>query len=55
MNKWAKAISIGSLLATIVSPVMFATKLMGEDIMKTIMLLAAVAWFIAAPFWLREE
>ncbi len=54
MSKWAKPISILSLMATIVPPLLFALKLMNEDVMKSIMVPAAIAWFIAAPFWLKE-
>jgi hypothetical protein len=42
-----------ALVATIVPPVLFAFKLLGEGPMKAAMLVATIAWFAAAPFWLK--
>jgi hypothetical protein len=53
MKAAARIIAPLSLAVTAVSPVLFAFKAMGEGPMKTALLLATVAWFAAAPFWLK--
>jgi hypothetical protein len=49
-SKW---LALLALAGTIVPPVLFAFKLLGESPMKWSMLLATVLWFAAAPFWLK--
>ncbi len=49
----AKVIAPLALAGTIIPPVLFAFKMLGEPPMKWSMLLAAVLWFAAAPFWLK--
>jgi hypothetical protein len=53
MRTAAKIICLLALAATLVWPTLFAFRITGEGSMKLTLLLAAVAWFAAAPFWLR--
>lgn len=53
MKSVARIIAPLSLAATIIPPLLFLMKIMPIDLMKTIMLLAAVTWFASAPFWLK--
>ena len=55
MKAFAKILGPLALAATMVPPLLFMFKVMSEGPMKTTMLVAAVAWFIAAPFWLKGE
>jgi len=42
-----------ALAGTIIPAVLFAFKLIGAGPMKLTLLLATVAWFATAPFWLE--
>lgn len=53
MNSIAKILSLLALAGTIVPPVLFLLKLLGESPMKAMMLASTVLWFAAAPFWLK--
>lgn len=53
MNAVAKIAAPLALAATIVPPVLFASNLLGEGAMKTILLIAAITWFATASFWLK--
>jgi hypothetical protein len=53
MNAAAKILAPLALVATILPPVLYLFKAMGEGPMKVTMLLAAIAWFVAAPFWMK--
>jgi len=53
MKSAPKIISVLSLAATLIAPLLFAFKMLGEDPMKAILLLSTVAWFSAAPFWMK--
>jgi hypothetical protein len=53
MNSAAKILAPLALMATIVPPVLFAFKAMGEGPMKATMLVATVVWFVFAPFWMK--
>jgi hypothetical protein len=55
MRVLAKPLALVSLAATIVPPLLFLTGTVGEGAMKTTMLFATIAWFIFAPFWLKEN
>lgn len=55
MTHLAKPIALLALFATVAPPVLFLFHVIGDAPMKSIMLAAAVVWFIAAPFWLREN
>jgi len=54
MKRAAQLVSLGALAATILPPVLFFGGHMGIDVMKTWMLVAAVAWFASAPMWMRN-
>ena len=49
----ARIVAPLALVATILPPVLFLFKAMGAEAMKATMLIAAVAWFAAAPFWMK--
>jgi hypothetical protein len=53
MNAVAKILAPLALAATIVPPVLYLFKIMGEGQMKLTLLIAAVAWFATAPFWMK--
>ncbi len=53
MKTAAKIIAPLALVGTILPSVLFLFKAIGEGPMKLIMLMAAVAWFAAAPFWMK--
>jgi hypothetical protein len=53
MKTAAKFLAPLALVATIIPPVLFAFKIMGEGPMKAILLVAAVTWLASAPFWLK--
>ena len=53
MNALAKILGPAALAATIIPPVLFMLKVIGEEPMKLVLLIATVAWFVAAPFWLK--
>jgi hypothetical protein len=42
-----------ALAGTVVPPVLFLFKAMAEGPMKVTMLVAAVVWFIFAPYWMK--
>jgi len=48
----AKLISLVSLVATILPPVLFFTGQMSLDATKLWMLVATIAWFAATPVWM---
>ena len=49
MNTVAKCLAPVALIGTIVPPLLFLFKSMGEGPMKLIMLVASVLWFPTAP------
>ena len=53
MKTLAKPLSLLALAGTIVPPVLFLLKMLGESPMKATMLASTVLWFAAAPFWLK--
>ncbi len=53
MKAAAKILGPLALAATLIPPVLFAFKLIPEGAMKLTLLVAAVAWFAVAPFWLK--
>ncbi len=52
---FARCIGYLALLGTIVPPLLFMTKRMELVPMQNLMLLSCVAWFVAAPLWMRSE
>jgi hypothetical protein len=51
----AKIIGLVALAGTIVPPALFLARLMPLETVRPIMLVAAIAWLAAAPFWMRVE
>lgn len=51
----AKVIGLAALAGTIVPPALTMTGLLGEGPMQKLMLASAVAWFVAAPFWMDVD
>jgi hypothetical protein len=53
MNTLAKILAPLALAATVVPPLLFLFKAMAEGPMKATMLVAAVAWFVFSPYWMK--
>jgi len=53
MNAIAKILAPLALVATILPPLLFLFKTLGEGPMKATMLVATIVWFATAPFWLK--
>ncbi len=53
MKGLAKIVAPLALVATLAAPVLFLGKAMGEGAMKATLLVATVAWFGCAPFWMK--
>ncbi|GAB5562313.1 MAG: hypothetical protein SynsKO_39600 [Synoicihabitans sp.] len=49
MNALPKIIGAAALIATFASPLLFANDTISETAMKSVMLIAMVAWFAVAP------
>jgi hypothetical protein len=52
VKRAAQVVSLVALVATILPPVLFFSDHMALDSMKTWMLVATVAWFVATPVWM---
>ncbi len=56
MRHFAKSFALLMLVVLIVPSILYLADKMTLDTVKTIMLVATVLWFIAAPLWMwREE
>lgn len=53
MKAFLKPLALLALAGTIVPPMLYLTKVLGEGPMKSIMLGATVLWFATAPFFLK--
>ncbi|HNU98329.1 MAG: hypothetical protein KA191_04240 [Verrucomicrobia bacterium] len=53
MKTLAKILAPLALAATVVPPLLFLFKAMGEGPMKATMLGAAVVWFAFSPHWMK--
>lgn len=53
MTQLAKVLGLLALAGTILPPLLYLFKAMGDGPMKLIMLLSTVLWFATAPFWLK--
>jgi len=51
----ARAVGLLALAGTIVPPVLFMLSAMPQPTVKVVMLIAAVAWFVAAPWWMKVD
>jgi hypothetical protein len=55
MTTFWKAVSALALAATIVPPLLYVRGGLDLDAMKLWMTLAAVAWFVATPMWMKAD
>lgn len=53
MKPLAKAVGLLALATMFVVPLLRAFQILEEPPMKVALLLATVAWFATAPFWLK--
>jgi hypothetical protein len=53
MNTVARYASWLALALTVLPAVLFALNLLGDGPMKIAMIVGAVMWFVAAPYWLK--
>ncbi len=53
MKPLAKPLALLALAGTLLPPVLYLFRLMSEGPMKLTLLVAALVWFAAAPFWLK--
>jgi hypothetical protein len=55
VKRIARGIGLAALAGTIVPPALFLAGVLGQVPMQRVMLVAAVAWFAAAAFWMDVE
>lgn len=55
MKVGAMLCGMAALVGTVVPPVLFMFQMMPLETVKGVMLVAAVAWFVAAPFWMKVD
>ena len=55
MKAIARTVSGLALLGTMLPPLLFFGDRIGPDALKTWMLLATVAWFVATPLWMERS
>ena len=55
MKRIAMLIGLAALGGTIVPPALVMAKAMSEPMMRTVMLISAIAWFTTAPIWMKAE
>jgi hypothetical protein len=53
LTQLAKILGLLALAGTIVPPLLFLAKSMGEGPMKLIMLISTVVWFATAWYWMK--
>ena len=51
----ARFLGLAALAGTIVPPALTMTGLLADGPMRKIMLASAVAWLVAAPFWMDVD
>jgi hypothetical protein len=51
----AKLVGLAALAGTILPPVAFLFGGVSLDVVKGIMLVAAILWFVAAPLWMKVD
>ncbi len=51
----AKPVSALSLLLIILAPILFFTGTLQIELMKTLLLVGTLAWFISASLWMKSE
>jgi hypothetical protein len=55
MKSIAIAIGALALVGTILPPVLFLNGAINQDLMKQIMLIACIPWFLTAPLWMKAN
>jgi hypothetical protein len=55
IQNYARPIGYLALLGTIVPPLLFMFGAITIEPVKAIMLVSCIAWFAAAPFWMKAE
>ena len=55
MNTVLKIVSACAVIALVALPISYFSEALEKQAMITGMLLATVAWFISAPFWIGKE
>lgn len=55
MRKVLMAISIALLVALLIGAVGYASGWLSEPANKQLMLIASIAWFVLAPFWMTSR
>ena len=53
MRRAAKILAPLALLATLVAPLLYLYRALGEGPMKAVLLGAAVVWFVFGPHWMK--
>jgi len=51
----AKLVGLAALAGTILPPVAFLFGVMPLDLVKGIMFVSTILWFVAAPIWMKVE
>jgi hypothetical protein len=55
VSQVARAVGLLALAGTIVPPVLFMVSALPLQTVKPVMLASAVAWFVAAPWWMKVD
>lgn len=55
MKRIAQAVSLVSLIGTILPPILFVGDRLDVDAMRFWMLVSTIAWFAATPMWMERE
>lgn len=53
MTHVARLLGLLALAGTLVPPVLFLFRMIGEGPMKALMLASTVVWFVTAPLWMK--
>lgn len=51
----AKLVGLAALAGTIIPPVAFLCGAMSLDLVKGIMFVSTILWFVAAPLWMKVD
>lgn len=55
MNTVLKIVSAGAVIALAALPISYFSEAMDKQSMITGMLVATIAWFLSAPFWIGKQ
>jgi len=53
MHTLARIVAPLAIAATLIAPAFFSAGALGEEPMKAMLLAATIAWFVAAPIWMK--